>query len=96
MVYQIVEGVAELHAREFVAGTLVSQPHCAVYVDGHDNVVFFRRLQPSTSYKPRDFGAWPPEHWKLAFQGQLRTISGADADLLMERMHAQAGAPVAS
>jgi hypothetical protein len=39
---------------------------------------------------------WPPEHWKLAFQGQLRTVSGADADLLMERMHAQAGAPVAS
>ena len=60
---QIVEGVAELHAREFVAGTLVSQPHCAVYVDGHDNVVFFRRLQPFTSYSPREFGVWPPEHW---------------------------------
>lgn len=60
---QIVEGVAELHTREFVAGTLVSEPHCAVYVDGHDNVVFFRRLQPSTSYNPREFGVWPPERW---------------------------------
>ena len=34
---------------------------------------------------------WPPEHWKLAFQGQLRTVSDADAALLMERMHAAAG-----
>ena len=34
---------------------------------------------------------WPPEHWKLAFQGQLRTISESDAALLMERMHAAAG-----
>ncbi len=33
---------------------------------------------------------WPPEHWKLAFQGQLRTVSEADAALLMERMHAAA------
>ncbi|MEA2253877.1 MAG: hypothetical protein QOC78_400 [Solirubrobacteraceae bacterium] len=33
---------------------------------------------------------WPSEHWKLAFQGQLRTISEADADVLMERMRAAA------
>ena len=25
---------------------------------------------------------WPPEHWTLAFQGQLRTVSEADAALL--------------
>ncbi|MEA2221291.1 MAG: hypothetical protein QOJ35_3917 [Solirubrobacteraceae bacterium] len=36
---------------------------------------------------------WPPEHWKLAFQGQLRTVSDADAALLMERMHAAGGVP---
>lgn len=36
---------------------------------------------------------WPPEHWKLAFQGQLRTVSDADAALLMDRMHAAAGIP---
>jgi hypothetical protein len=35
---------------------------------------------------------WPPEHWKLAFQGQLRTVSDADAKLLLERMGAAAGA----
>jgi hypothetical protein len=34
---------------------------------------------------------WPAEHWKLAFQGQLRTISEADADLLMDRLRAAAG-----
>ena len=36
---------------------------------------------------------WPAEHWHLAFQGQLRTISDADAALVRERMGAAAGAP---
>ena len=36
---------------------------------------------------------WPAEHWTLAFQGQLRTISAADRDLLLGRMRAPAGAP---
>ena len=31
---------------------------------------------------------WPAEHWKLAFQGQLRTVSEHDAALLLERMRA--------
>lgn len=35
---------------------------------------------------------WPREHWTLAFQGQLRAVSGADAALLEERMRAAAGA----
>ena len=35
---------------------------------------------------------WPPEHWHLAFQGQLRTVSDADAALLRERIEAAAGA----
>lgn len=34
---------------------------------------------------------WPAEHWKLAFQGQLRIVTDADAALLMERMRAVAG-----
>jgi hypothetical protein len=36
---------------------------------------------------------WPPEHWKLAFQGQLRTVSDADAAVLLARLRAAAGAP---
>ena len=33
---------------------------------------------------------WPPVHWHLAFQGQLRTIGEADAALLRERLAAKA------
>ena len=29
---------------------------------------------------------WPAEHWKLAFQGQLRTLCASDADLLVARL----------
>jgi len=29
---------------------------------------------------------WPPDHWHLAFQGQLRTIGEADAALLRRRL----------
>ena len=33
-------------------------------------------------------GKWPREHWKLAFQGQIRAVSEHDADVLLARMHA--------
>jgi len=36
-------------------------------------------------------GKWPAEHWHLAFQGQLRTISPGDAALLEERMRGAVG-----
>jgi hypothetical protein len=36
---------------------------------------------------------WPVEHWRLAFQGQLRTVSDTDAELLLDRLRAAAGAP---
>jgi hypothetical protein len=35
---------------------------------------------------------WPAEHWHLAFQGQLRIVSEADAGLLRERIEARARA----
>jgi predicted RNA-binding protein len=35
---------------------------------------------------------WPAEHWQLAFQGQLRTIGGADAELLRSQLGAPARA----
>jgi predicted RNA-binding protein len=31
---------------------------------------------------------WPREHWTLAFQGQLRTVSDADARRIEDRMRA--------
>ena len=33
---------------------------------------------------------WPAAHWQLAFQGQLRTVSDADAELLERRLRAGA------
>jgi hypothetical protein len=38
---------------------------------------------------------WPPEHWKLAFQGQVRPVSDHDAQMLLERLTTAAGAPAA-
>ena len=35
---------------------------------------------------------WPAEHWRLAFQGQLRRVPDADGQLLAERMEAGAAA----
>lgn len=35
---------------------------------------------------------WPAKHWKLAFQGQLRTVSEADARTLLDALGAQAHA----
>ena len=29
---------------------------------------------------------WPREHWTLAFQGQLRTVSDSDRDAILTRM----------
>lgn len=37
---------------------------------------------------------WPAPHWHLAFQGQLRSVSDADAKLLGERIAAAASATV--
>lgn len=36
-------------------------------------------------------GKWPREHWHLAFQGQLRPVSEADAQLLERLMRERAG-----
>jgi EVE domain len=35
---------------------------------------------------------WPAEHWHLAFQGQLRTVSPADSELLERRIREAATA----
>ncbi|HET8673524.1 MAG TPA: EVE domain-containing protein [Thermoleophilaceae bacterium] len=37
---------------------------------------------------------WPREHWTLAFQGQLRTVSDSDSALLGERLREAAGVGV--
>jgi predicted RNA-binding protein len=39
---------------------------------------------------------WPPDHWHLAFQGQLRTIGEGDAELLRERLASSAATSTAA
>jgi hypothetical protein len=34
---------------------------------------------------------WPAEHWRLAFHGQLRTVSAADGELIERRLRGAAG-----
>ena len=36
---------------------------------------------------------WPAEHWTLAFQGQLRAVSEADARVLLEALGSRVPAP---
>ena len=35
---------------------------------------------------------WPAAHWQLAFQGQLRIVSNADAELIERRLRQAAPA----
>jgi predicted RNA-binding protein len=36
---------------------------------------------------------WPAQHWQLAFQGQLRTVSDADGQVLGQSIRERAGVP---
>lgn len=40
-------------------------------------------------------GKWPAEHWKLAFQGQIRAVSAHDADVVLARLRAAAASAAA-
>ena len=55
-----------------------------VLVLGEGDFVPAEELAPDLEHVRK----WPPDHWHLAFQGQLRTIGEADAELLRERMAA--------
>ncbi len=39
---------------------------------------------------------WPAEHWHLAFQGQLRAVSDADAAILRDRIQSAARSAVSA
>jgi len=54
-----------------------------------DDLVAGEELAPRLEHVRK----WPAEHWKLAFQGQIRPVSEADAKLLVDRLQAAAGAP---
>lgn len=52
------------------------------------------RFVPAVELAPEleHVAKWPAEHWHLAFQGQLRTVSEHDARLLAQRIADAAGA----
>jgi len=56
------------------------------------------RFVPAPELAPRleHVRKWPAEHWRLAFQGQLRAISEADAGLLDASLRTAAGEPISS
>jgi hypothetical protein len=58
----------------------------AVLVLAEEDFVPAEELAPELEHARK----WPAEHWHLAFQGQLRTIGKADAELLRERLSAAA------
>jgi len=55
-----------------------------------------QRLVPAVELAPEleHVQKWPAEHWHLAFQGQLRAVSDADAALLAARLREAAAAAV--
>lgn len=50
---------------------------------------------PAVAVKDRleHVAKWPAEHWTLAFQGQLRTVSEHDTRVLLDELGARCGSP---
>lgn len=59
-----------------------------VLVLGEDDFVSAAELAGELEHVAK----WPADHWQLAFQGQLRTVSEHDARLLRDRLGAAAPA----
>jgi predicted RNA-binding protein len=60
------------------------------FVLDEDSFVAAEKVAPELEH----VGKWPAEHWQLAFQGQLRTVSHADAVRLERLIREAAPAPV--
>ncbi len=53
-----------------------------------DQYLDVKEIAPRMQYPKK----WPPEHWRLAFQGNLHQIPQEDYDLILSEMKATAGA----
>ncbi len=53
-----------------------------------DQYLDVKEIAPRMQYPKK----WPPEHWRLAFQGNLHRIPQEDYDLILSEMKATAGA----
>ena len=52
-----------------------------------DQYLDVKQIAPRMQYPKK----WPPEHWRLAFQGNLHRIPQEDYDLIVSEMKAAAG-----
>ncbi len=53
-----------------------------------DQYLDVKEIAPRMQYPKK----WPPEHWRLAFQGNLHQIPQEDYDLILSEVKATAGA----
>ena len=53
-----------------------------------DQYLDVKEIAPRMQYPKK----WPPEHWRLAFQGNLHQIPQEDYELILSEMKATAGA----
>ncbi len=53
-----------------------------------DQYLDVKEIAPRMQYPKK----WPPEHWRLAFQGNLHQIPREDYDLIVSEMKAAVGA----
>ena len=53
-----------------------------------DQYLDVKEIAPRMQYPKK----WPPEHWRLAFQGNLHQIPPEDYDLIVSEMKAAVGA----
>ena len=68
---QIVEGVAEMHSKGFVIGSLGEEPDAGVAIDASDNAVLYGRFQKAFRYDTDRPGRLPPEYRPSANTGDL-------------------------
>jgi hypothetical protein len=68
---------------------LASEPVIVLEEDEH---VPAQELAPQLRHARK----WPPEHWRLAFQGQIRAVDDADMKLIEDRLRAAQRAGVAA
>jgi hypothetical protein len=76
---QIVQGVAEMHSKGFVVGSLGEAISCPVAIDADDNAVLYNRFQKTFAYENIQAGVLPPEHRQSAsIRGSITALPHTD------------------
>ncbi|MCJ1383577.1 hypothetical protein MMC17_006691 [Xylographa soralifera] len=70
---QIIQGVAEVHSKGFVVGSLGEAKKSRIGIDGNDNAVLYDLFQRTFRYDRSRIALLPPEHNRSAFTKDLIT-----------------------